>query len=109
MFDLTEEAADNDETTLLKLFRRAPIFPRSITDDGDTLIVAQSAMGGQRFGAIKFMNKEGKSRTLVPYGACGAKIHDDKIYCLVNGAVPKITVEPVSLEGDMTDDETTLN
>lgn len=107
VFDLSEEARDEDKTRLLKLYRKSPIFPCSITDDGNVVVVAQSPMGGQRYGAVKLMNTEGKSRTLVPYNACGARLHDGRVYCIVDGAMPKIIAAPAVMEGDMTDDETT--
>ena len=93
------------EVKPLRISRQAPIMPISITDEGNTIILAESP-GGRNFGSVKFMNIEGRSRVIVPYNACGAQVQGKEVFCLVDADVPFIVATPLETEGDLTGDET---
>ncbi|HDZ20030.1 hypothetical protein LCGC14_0095600 [marine sediment metagenome] len=93
------------EVKPLRISRRAPIMPISISDEGNTIILAENP-GGRTFGSVKYMNIEGKSRVIVPYNASGAQVHGDEVFCLVDADVPFIVATPLETEGDLTGDET---
>ena len=89
----------------LTILRKTPIIPVSVTDEGNTIVLTPAGAGGRTLTSLKIMNLDGMSRVIINYNACGAAIHGDTAYCIVDEDAPYIVAAKVDTEGDMLIDE----
>ncbi|MHC4562625.1 MAG: hypothetical protein ACYS8X_07630 [Planctomycetota bacterium] len=96
---------DPDKSLVIR--RTSRIIPVAVTDEGKAVIITSPL--GYSAGALKLVDINGKSRTLVPFSASGATVHGKMAYCVVRSGEegPCMRAIPLNLDVELTDNELT--
>ncbi|MHC4562626.1 MAG: WD40 repeat domain-containing protein [Planctomycetota bacterium] len=105
-FHLTLFTSEGPDTSLT-IRRTSRITPVAVTDDGKTVII--TCPSDARSGALKLMDTNGMSRTLVPSDVIGAAVRGKMLYYIAcnNKGAPVMKVIRLNSDAPFTDDELT--
>ncbi|MHC4179999.1 MAG: WD40 repeat domain-containing protein, partial [Planctomycetota bacterium] len=92
---------DPDKSLVIR--RTGRIMPVAVTDEGKAVVISSSS--GYGAGALKLVDINGKSRTLIPFSATGATVHGKMAYCVVRSGAegPTMRAVPLKLDVELTD------